>query len=120
MPVIPEDPDSIILEDQKEAYIQGLYEVMKYYESLLETAPDDSELEEATYQLIDRGSSCQCNMSAITDDTSTIIDFVNWETGASFLLESSQYKYENSGIYDEFVTYESMEGTWSFLKPKRW
>jgi len=112
-----------IPEDRKENYLNGLYSAIEYYEQQMETAPDDSELKEAGYQLTDVGNGIlQSNMLAIADDAAFFIDYINNppdRIGSEFYLESSKLILENMGISDKFVIPESLESDSEYIKTKQ-
>lgn len=105
------DPDESLKEQLRASIEQLKIDYQK--------APDDSDLKETSFELENKeDGSYQANMRAVTKDATMDIDFVNWETGSSFYLESSLWTHENSGIYDRFVTPESLEEDAGFTEAK--
>ena len=111
-----------IPEDHKESFLSGLHAAIEYYEEQLKTAPDDSELKEASYQLVDYGTDGQqSNMLATANDASLSIDFVNSHPdriGSAFYFQSNRMLLENVGISDKFVIPEALEGDAEYIKTK--
>ncbi len=90
------------------------------------TAPDDSNLKDATYQFTIKGGSHQSNMNAVTNGHVTSADFVNWSSddsiylGSTFLMKDSEYLSSGDGIkiLDNFVTPISLSEDDAFTKEK--
>lgn len=111
-----------IPEDDKGSYLNGLQDLIQYYEEQLKTAPDDSELKQAGYQLVDVGDgSQQSNMLATVNDASLSIGFVNWppdRIGSGFYFQSSKFEYLNTNTSDKFVMPDALEGDAEYIKSK--
>ena len=111
-----------IPQDRKEEYLKNLEGVIQYYNEQIETAPDDSELKEASYQLVDVGDgSLQSNMLATANDAALSIGFVNWPPdiiGSLFYFESNKMVLENIGTSDELIIPESLKDDGEFVKAK--
>jgi hypothetical protein len=111
-----------IPEDGKEGYLSGLHAAIDYYEEEMKTAPDDSELKKASYQLVDYGvDGQQSNMLATANDAVFSIDFVNRppdRIGSGFYFESNKFKYENTNTFAKFVIPESLEDDSEYRKAK--
>ncbi len=83
-----------IPDSQKESYIKSLRDAIKSYEELLKTAPELSELDEASFEFTDAGDSFQSTMQAVTADRVVFFDFVNWDaTGSDFFLNDAAFEY---------------------------
>ncbi len=88
-------------------------------------APDDSDLEEATYQLTYKGGTYQSNMKAVTNGHVTSIDFVNWSTddsmasGSTFNLKDTEYAGDDSGLTAVLVTPAALSEDKTFLQEKQ-
>ena len=111
-----------IPEDHKESFLSGLHAAIEYYEEQLKTAPDDSELKEASYQLVDYGTDGQqSNMLATANDASLSIDFVNGppeRIGSGFYFQSNKLMSENIATFDKFVIPDALEGDAEYIKSK--
>ncbi len=104
-------------EEKKAHYIQELNDAIVYYEQQMSTAVEESDLKEASYELVDRGSSFQSNMNAKTNDAMIYISFINWDMGGSdFLLKSTLFDEQNVGTYAEYVMPVSLEDDTEFVK----
>ncbi len=111
-----------IPEDGKESFLSGLHAAIEYYEEQMKTAPDDSELKVASYQLVDYGvDGQQSNMLATTDDASLSIDFVNSppdRIGSGYYFQSNKLMSENIATFDKFVMPDALEGDAEYIKSK--
>lgn len=111
-----------IPEDGKESYLSGLHAAIDYYEEEMKTALDDSELKEASYQLVDYGDDGQqSNMLATANDAVCSIDFVNGppeRTGSGFYFESNKFKYENTNTSAKFVIPNALDDDSEYKKAK--
>ena len=111
-----------IPEDHKENFLNGHQDLIQYYEEQLKTAPDNSELKQAGYQLVDVGDgSQQSNMLATVNDASLSIGFVNWppdRIGSGFYFQSNKFDYSNTNTSDKFVIPEALEGDAEYFKTK--
>lgn len=111
-----------IPEDNKQNYLNGLQDLIQYYEEQMITAPDDSELKEASYQLVDVGDgSQQSNMLAAANDAVLSIDFVNWppeRIGSGFYFQSNKFEYENTNTSAKFVIPNALKDDSEYKKAK--
>jgi len=107
-----------IPEENKEHYIEGLKNALAYYEQQMSDSPDESELNEASYQLGDRGGSFQSNMIANLNGAIIYIDFVNWDMGTDFILKSTLFNEQNVGTYAKYVTPVYLEDDTEFMKAR--
>ena len=111
-----------ISEESKASYLSGLHAAIEYYEEEMKTAPDDSELKEASYQLVDYGvDGQQSNMLATANDAVLSIDFINSppeRIGSGFYFESNKLVYENTKTSDKFLMPEFLEGDSEYTKTK--
>ena len=108
----------IIPDNQKEDFLQQLNDAMEYYEKELETAPDISEVDEASFELRDVGGSFQSNMQAVIDDRVVYLNFTNWDDvpGSDFYLRDA--KYESDEQIASFKNPSSLSDDDTFLKEK--
>ena len=109
----------VIPENQKENYLQQLNDAMEYYEQELETAPDISEVDEASFEFRDVGGSFQSNMQAVIDDRVVYLNFTNWDDvpGSDFYLRDA--KYESDEQITSFKSPSSLSDDDIFLKEKK-
>ena len=109
-------------QDRKVDWLNTLEDLIQHYKEQIETAPDDSELKAASYQLIDVGDgSMQSNMLATANDTVFSIDFINWppdRIGSGFSFETNKMVHENIGTSDKFIIPEFLEVDGEFIKTK--
>lgn len=107
-----------IPENQKEDFLQQLNDAMEYYEQELETAPDISEVDEASFEFRDVGGSFQSNMQAVIDDRIVYLNFVNWDDvpGSDFYLRDAKYKSDEQ--IASFKSPSSLSDDDTFLKEK--
>lgn len=107
----------VIPENEKENYLQQLNDAIEYYEKELETAPDISEVDEASFEFREEGHSFQSNMQAVIDDRVVYFDFVNWDRlGSDFILRDA--KYETDEQIASFKSPSSLSDDDTFLKEK--
>jgi hypothetical protein len=107
----------IIPDNQKENFLQQLNDAIEYYEQELETAPDISEVDEASFEFREEGYSFQSNMQAVIDDRVVYFDFVNWDKpGSDFYLRDA--KYESDEQIASFKSPSSLSDDDTFLKEK--
>ncbi len=111
-----------IPEDHKESFLSGLHSAIEYYEEQMKTAPDDSELKEASFQLVDYGTDGQqSNMLATANDAVFSVDFINRppeRIGSGFYFQSNRMLLENIGTSDKFVMPEDLEGDEEYVQTR--
>ena len=107
-----------IPENQKEDFLQRLNDAIEYYEKELETAPDISEVDEASFEFREEGHSFQSNMQAVIDDRVVYFDFANWGDvpGSDFYLRDAKYKSDEQ--IASFKNPSSLSDDDTFLKEK--
>lgn len=114
--------DESIPKENKEGYLQGLMSAIEYYEKMLKTAPDESDLNEASYQLVDVGSgSSQSNMLVKAEDATINVSFSNWkkyQLGSILYIQSPHFDYELVGTHSEYVVPEALATDSDFASVK--